>query len=66
MDLYVVEIYLPQKRQMYWEADNVLMTIVNVSVYYIAFEWYAQMASVISDNILVGLLAMIVYWYCAV
>eukprot|EP00391_Amoebophrya_sp_Ameob2_P008139 CAMPEP_0178991084 /NCGR_PEP_ID=MMETSP0795-20121207/5323_1 /TAXON_ID=88552 /ORGANISM="Amoebophrya sp., Strain Ameob2" /LENGTH=1425 /DNA_ID=CAMNT_0020682737 /DNA_START=681 /DNA_END=4958 /DNA_ORIENTATION=+ len=48
---------------MYWEADNVLMTIVNLSVYYIAFEWYAQMASVISDNILVGLLAMIVYWY---
>ncbi|CAD7924155.1 unnamed protein product [Amoebophrya sp. A120] len=50
---------------MRWNIENVLITHVNVWVYYISFEFFAQMASVLSMNVLIGLLAMIVYWYNA-
>ncbi|CAD7964494.1 unnamed protein product [Amoebophrya sp. A25] len=44
-----------------WGAYS--MSILNLTVYYIAFEFFCHLASVLSQNILVGLLAVIVYWY---
>jgi hypothetical protein len=48
---------------MRWDMENVIITHLNMWMYYLAFEFFAQLAAVVSENILVSLMAVIVYWY---